>query len=191
MRFRRLELDQIPAAGRPLAERVLRVSADGLGGPFNLMLRSPAMGNRLMDLMQYFNDETTVLEPRTRRLAVLILARISNARYAWWSHSRRALNNGEFPMSVIDSLNAGRIPDDLEPRHAVAARFVVELLRPAGASDATFHMLREYLEEPEVVELITFCGTYTTVAFLLREGQVGLPADAVDTLLPVAAPFTD
>ena len=190
-RFRRLEPDDLPDGARPLAERVLRVSSDGLGGPFNLMLRSPAMGGRLMDLLQYFNDETRVLDPVCRRLAVLVLARRAGARYAWWTHSRRALKAGQLAPATIDALNRGQRPQGLAPKQAATVDFVVELTG-GGVSDATFARMRALADEAEIVELIVFCGTYTTVAFLLNEGQVGIPEGETDTLLALdRPPFAD
>jgi 4-carboxymuconolactone decarboxylase len=190
-RFSRLEMDDLPPEARPLAERVMRVSADGLGGPFNLMLRSPAMGGRLMDLLQYFNDETKVLDPVCRRLAVLVLARRAGARYAWWTHSRRALKAGQLSPETIDALNRGQRPQGLSVKQAATVDFVIELTG-GGISEPVFARLRVLASEAEIVELMVFCGTYTTVAFLLNEGQVPIPDGEADTLLTLdRPPFTD
>jgi 4-carboxymuconolactone decarboxylase len=186
-RFRRLELDDLPPEARPLAERVMRVSADGLGGPFNLMLRSPDMGDRLMDMLQYFNDETKLLDPVCRRLAVLVLARRAGARYAWWTHSRRALKAGQLTPETIDALNRGERPAGLTSKQAATVGFVVELTA-GGVSDPTFERLRSMADEAEIVELIVFCGTYTTVAFLLNEGRVPIPEGEKDALLTLDHP---
>lgn len=186
-RFQRLEMADLPADAVPLAERVMRVSADGLGGPFNLMLRSPAMGGRFMDLLQYFNDETKVLDPVCRRLAVLVLARRAGARYAWWTHSRRALKAGQLPSETIDALNRGERPHGLTGKQAATVDFVIDLTA-GGVSDATFERLRGLTSEAEIVELIVFCGTYTTVAFLLNEGEVPIPDGEIDTLMALDRP---
>jgi len=186
-RFERLDLDDLPPEAMPLARRMMLVSSDGLGGPFNLMLRSPEMGGRLMDLLHYFNDETEVLDPLCRRLAVLVLARWANARYAWWTHSRRALRAGQFAQEVIDAINRGERPEGLPAKQAATIDYVIELTG-GGVSNATFGQLRALASEAEIVELIVFCGTYTTIAFLLNEGEVRIPADEVDTLLPMKQP---
>jgi 4-carboxymuconolactone decarboxylase len=186
-RFRRLEMADLPAEAVPLAQRVMRVSADGLGGPFNLMLRSPAMGGRLMDLLQYFNDETKVLDPVCRRLAVLVLARRAGARYAWWTHSRRALKTGQLSPETLDALNRGERPQGLAEKQAATVDFVIELTG-GGVSGTAFARLRDLADEAEIVELIVFCGTYTTVAFLLNEGEVPVPAGEPDTLMTLDRP---
>ena len=187
-RFQRLEPDAFPPEAQDLVQRVTKVSADGVGGPFNLMLRSPPMARRLMALLDYFNDETEVLEPLTRRLAVLILARRASARYAWWTHRRRALAMGQFDATTVDALNRGEKPAALSPRLSAVFDFVIAMTG-TGASDSAFAALRQHLDEAEVVELIGLCGTYTTIAYLLNEGGVLLPEGETDTLLPLAAPF--
>lgn len=181
MRFRRLEVDELTGEAARLARRVMAVSGDGLGGPFNLLLRSPKMGHKMMDLLGYFNDETRTLDPRCRRLAVLVLARAAGATYAWWTHRRRALRLGEFTEVQIDAINDCRMPKDLLPKQAAVWRFVTELIG-GGTTDAAFAALRDETDEAEIVELIVLCGTYTTVAMLLREGQSRLPAGEEDTL---------
>lgn len=188
-RFRRLNPDEFPDEAGDLIEQIMRVSADGIGGPFNMMLRSPAMGRRLMALLAYFNDETKVLQPTSRRLAVLILARRVSARYAWWTHRRRALAGGEFTEAQLDALNRGIKPDDLSPRHAAVFDYVVDLALHGRTSDISLSALRDHLEEDEIVELISLCGTYTTVAYLLNEGDVGLPEGEEDTLIPLENAF--
>ena len=183
MRFSRLTPDDLDDAARVLAERVLQVSADGLGGPFNLMLRSPAMAVRLMAMLTYFNEDTQVLDPLCRRLAVLALAREAGAAYAWWTHRRRALARGEFPPAVIDAINRREVPPGLTAKQAATLAFAGEIARDGRSSDATHAALRAEMGEAEVVELIVLCGTYATVAMLLAEGEVGLPEGEVDTLI--------
>jgi ABC-type sulfate/molybdate transport systems ATPase subunit len=49
-RFIRLGLDGLGMKERALAERILAVSSVGIGGPYNLLLRSPVLGERMFDL---------------------------------------------------------------------------------------------------------------------------------------------
>jgi len=52
-RFPQLIQDQLSAAQKPLADQVMKVSSVGIGGPYNLLLRSPVLGQRLFDLFDY------------------------------------------------------------------------------------------------------------------------------------------
>ena len=190
MRFERLELAELDGKARDLGEHVMAVSADGLGGPFNLMLRSPEAGQRLMEMLSYFNDKTKVLEPDCRRLVQLVLARRANAAYAWWTHARRAIRAGQFGQDVIDALNRGEMPESLSARQNAVVRFVAELSRSARVSDGTFEEMRRFADDVEIGELVILCGVYTTVAYLLNVSEAGIPAGEVDTLLPLSDPFS-
>jgi 4-carboxymuconolactone decarboxylase len=45
-----LTMDQLNEAQKPLGEQIMKVSSVGLGGPYNPMIRSPVLGQRLYDL---------------------------------------------------------------------------------------------------------------------------------------------
>ena len=50
-RFPQLTMDQLNDKQKPLAEQVMKVSSVGIGGPYNLMLRSPVFGQKMFDLL--------------------------------------------------------------------------------------------------------------------------------------------
>ena len=59
-RFPQLTMDQLSEAQKPLGEQVMKVSSVGLGGPYNPLMRSPVLGQRLFDLFHYLRWETSV-----------------------------------------------------------------------------------------------------------------------------------
>ena len=58
-RFPQLTMDQLDAKQKPLGEQIMKVSSVGLGGPYNPMLRSPVLGQRMFDLLRYLRWETS------------------------------------------------------------------------------------------------------------------------------------
>lgn len=182
MRFELEQYDDLDGDAKPLADRVLAVSADGIGGPFNMLLKSPETGAKIVDLLDHFNGGLSQVDPLTRRLAVLILARAAGARYAWWTHQRRALRAGEFTQAQIDALNARQRPADLGDRLDAVFDYVHAIAKGTPTPDATLAALRDHLPEKAVVDLILFCGLYTTVAMILNEADVALPDGVLDTL---------
>jgi 4-carboxymuconolactone decarboxylase len=52
-RFPQLTQDQLNEQQKPLGDQVMKVSSVGIGGPYNLLLRSPVLGQRLFDLFDY------------------------------------------------------------------------------------------------------------------------------------------
>jgi 4-carboxymuconolactone decarboxylase len=59
-RFPQLTMDQLNDQQRPLAEEILKVSSVGLAGPYNPMMRSPIMGERLFQLLDYLRFKTSL-----------------------------------------------------------------------------------------------------------------------------------
>ena len=49
-RFPLLTMDQLTDQQKPLGEQIMKVSSVGLGGPYNPLLRSPVLGQRMFDL---------------------------------------------------------------------------------------------------------------------------------------------
>ena len=45
---------------RPLAEQIMKISRVGLGGPYNTLLRSPVLGQRMFDLLHYLRWNSSV-----------------------------------------------------------------------------------------------------------------------------------
>ena len=52
-RFPQLTMPQLTDAQRPLGEAIMKISAVGISGPYNPMLRSPVFGQRMFDLLDY------------------------------------------------------------------------------------------------------------------------------------------
>ncbi len=74
-RFPQLKLEQLNDQQRPFADEILKVSSIGITGPYNSMLRSPVMGQRLFNLLDYVRFNTSV--PRKlNEFAILIQARL-------------------------------------------------------------------------------------------------------------------
>ena len=52
-RFPQLTLDQLNDRQEPLARQIIEVSSVGLAGPYNPLLRSPVLGQKMFDLLYY------------------------------------------------------------------------------------------------------------------------------------------
>src|ERR1017187_7706191 len=59
-RFPQLKMEQLDDQQRPLAEEIMKVSSIGISGPYNPMLRSPVMGERMFKLLDYVRFNTSV-----------------------------------------------------------------------------------------------------------------------------------
>src|SRR3972149_6332195 len=70
-RFPQLTMQQLNDQQRPLGEQIMKVSSIGLGGPYNPLLRSPVLGQRMFDLLYYLRWNTSV-PLRLNEFAILI-----------------------------------------------------------------------------------------------------------------------
>ena len=52
-RLPQITLDQLSGPSRQLGEEIMKISSVGLAGPYNPMLRSPQMAERLFRLLDY------------------------------------------------------------------------------------------------------------------------------------------
>ncbi len=172
-RFPQLTLAQLQGETRALAEEIIKISSSGLGGPYNAMLRSPVMADRLKRLLDYLRWGTS-LPIRLNEFAILIQARLWTCQIEWHVHHRLALKAGLAP-SIAEDLRNGRRPAAMQPDEAAVYDFCMELSREHRVSDTTFRTARDVLGEQQVVDLIALSGTYVTVAMLLNASQAPLP----------------
>jgi 4-carboxymuconolactone decarboxylase len=112
-RFPQLTLEQLNTEQRSLGEEILKVSSVGLGGPYNLLLRSPALGDRMFKLLDYLRFNTS-LPRRLNELAILIQARRWTSQVEWFAHYPLAIKAG-LAESVAADLKAGRRPTNMKP----------------------------------------------------------------------------
>jgi len=180
-RFRQLKLEDTTGDQRALAERMLRETRVGLGGPWNIMLRSPEMSQGLLSLYNYFRWKTALPQPLVE-LAILTTAREWSVQFEWFAHYPLALKAGVSPAMLAD-LRVGKRPEKMKPEEAVTHDFTVELCRKHVVSDATFQKAKALLGEKNVVDLTSLVGAYISVGALLNVAEVKTTAkDGLDYL---------
>jgi 4-carboxymuconolactone decarboxylase len=172
-RFPQITLDDLDPEARKLGEQILTFSSVGLGGPYNPMLRSPVMADRLKKLLDYLRF-TSSLPLRLNEFAILIQARLWTSQVEWYAHAPLALKAG-LPASVIADLKASTRPAGMQPDEAVVYDFCMELSTKHKVSDDLFNKAKELLGEQQLVDLVAVSGTYVTVAMLLNTAQEGVP----------------
>lgn len=172
-RFRQFQLEELNDQQRPLAEEILKVSSVGIGGPYNPLLRSPLLADRIFKLLDYLRFNTTV-PLRLNEFAILIQARIWTSQVEWFAHYPIAIRAG-LSESVAADLKLGVRPASMQPDEAVVYDYCMELTTNHAVSDATFERLRNIFSERQIVDLTTVTGTYVTLAMLLNAVEQGVP----------------
>lgn len=160
-------------------------SAPGpIGGPFNVVLRSPGMGMLVQKLGEEIRFRSS-LSGKLNEMAILITARRHTAQYEWYAHHKLALQGGLDP-AIAQAIAEGRRPEALDEDEAVVYDFSTELHAHHGVSDETFDAVKRRFGERGVVDLITVNGFYSLVSFLLNVDRTPLPAGEPLPLKPLA-----
>ena len=172
-RFAQLTLEQLDDQQRPLGEKILKISSVGLGGPYNPMLRSPLMAQRMYDLLDYLRWHTSV-PTKLNEFAILIQARLWRSQVEWLAHYPLALKAG-LSDAVAADLKANRRPATMQPDEAVVYDFCTELSQRREVSDETFDRARKLLGDQGVVDLVAVSGAYVAIAMMLSAAEEGVP----------------
>jgi 4-carboxymuconolactone decarboxylase len=172
-RFPQLTMDQLDEKQRPLGEQIVKVSSIGIAGPYNPMLRSPVLGQRLFDLFHYLRWDTSV-PIRLNEFAILIIARQWRSQVEWYAHAPLAAKAGLSP-GIIAELKAGKRPSSMAEDETVVYDFVTELTAAKKVSDETFARARKVFNDRQIVDLTGVSGNYVMVAMMLAMAEETVP----------------
>ena len=155
----------------------LVMTADGgLAGPFNAFVTAPGAGRRLASLGTTLRFGTSI-ERRLSEIAIITIGARWQAEFEWWAHAPMAREHG-VAGAVVDAIGRGEDP----PFEADDERAVYAAARQLGHSgrldQETYDAAHRFLGDAGMVELVSLCGYYTLVSFLLNALVVPLPPDA-------------
>ena len=167
-RFPQLTMDQLNDQQRPLGERIMKVSSVGIGGPYNPIIRSPVLGQRLYDLFYYLRWQTSV-PTRLNEFAILIIGRQWRSQVEWFA-AKAGLS-----ADVIAELKAGNRPSKMTDDEAVVYDFVTELTTTKKVSDATYARAKTIFNDQQIVDLTALAGNYVMVAMILAMAEETVP----------------
>jgi 4-carboxymuconolactone decarboxylase len=181
-RFPLLTMDQLTDRQKPLGEQIMKVSSVALGGPYNPLLRSPVLGQRMFDLLHYLRWETSV-PLKLNEFAILIIARQWRSPVEWFAHAPLAIKVGLSP-DIVAELKTSKRPANMPPEEAAVYDFVTELTTQHTVSDETFDRAKKLLGEQQVVDLAAVAGTYIAVAMQLAMAEQSVPPGKEEPFKP-------
>src|ERR1700752_3616442 len=123
-RFSKFSMEQLNDVQKRVAERIMKVSSAGLGGPYSILLRSPVLAERYLGMTDYLRFETS-LPKRLNELAILIEARLWDAQYEWWAHYPIAMRAGLSP-EIAEEIRCGRRPSAMQQDEQIVYDVVTE-----------------------------------------------------------------
>ena len=172
-RFPQLSMDELNEAQKPLGEKIMKISSVGIGGPYNSLLRSPGLGQRLFDLFHYLRWETSV-PTRLNEFAILIIGRQWRSQVEWFAHAPIAAKAG-LKAEIIAELKEGKRPSGMADDEALVYDFVTELTTTQKVADETFARAKKLFSDQQIVDLTAVAGNYVMVAMMLAMAEQTVP----------------
>jgi 4-carboxymuconolactone decarboxylase len=175
-RFKPLTYTQLTPEQKKMADNLLAGERGGANGPFNVLMRSPELG----DLVQKVGAQVrfhSSLPPRLNEMAILITGRYWTAQYEWYSHHQLALKAGLSP-AIIQAVAEGKRPSPMQPDEEAIYNFATEMLNTKQVSDAAFKSVVDKFGERGAVDLTCVIGYYQLVSSLLNMDRYPLPDGA-------------
>lgn len=182
-RFAPLAYREMTPAQKTMFEHLINGDRRGATGPFNVLLRSPEMG----DLVQEFGSQMryhSSLPNKLNEFAIIITARHWTSHYEWWAH-RLAAQKAGLSQSIIDAVATGRRPASMQPDEAAVFDFATEILQTKQVSDPTFAAAKSAFGERGVVDLIGVISYYQLVSMALNVDRHPLPKGVDVELKPL------
>ena len=174
-------VERLPIPQREAMSEAQRIAADAIingprkaiFGPFIPLLQTPTLMERIGKTGEALRFDDTLPE-RVRELVICVVARETSNQFEWQTHAPLAIKAG-VAAEAIDSLAAGRRPQQLAVDEACAVDFIVELMRRHGVSDATFAESAACFGEPGVVELTALVGYFAMVCWIMNVARTPGP----------------
>jgi len=145
----------------------------GARGPFNALLRSPEVADRVQKVGEYIRFQSSI-PAALNEMAILITGRFWGAQYEYWAHSALARTAG-LPDPIIDAIAEDRRPATMSADERIVYDFCSELFRDRSVSDAAFEAVTDRFGEQGVIDLIAACGYYSIVSMVLNVDRHPLP----------------
>ena len=186
-RFKPLKYDEMTAEQKTMIEHLLSGERGGANGPFNILLRSPEVG----DLGQQFGGAMrfrTDLPKNVSEVIIIMTGRYWMAQYEWNSHKNAALQNGVAP-AIVDAIAAGKRPTGMPAQMEVAYNLIDELLTSHQVTDSTFKAAKDRYGEKGVFDIVGLSGWYGLVSMLLNVDRYPMPQGVPPGLQPLENPL--
>jgi 4-carboxymuconolactone decarboxylase len=175
-RFRPLQYAELTSQQKIMADDLLNGERAGGSGPFNVLMRSPEIGNAAQKLGAQVRFHSS-LPPKLNEFAIIITGRYWTSQYEWYAHKSLALKAGLKP-SIVESLAAGKRPAEMDADETMVYDFATELLNEKKVSDKNFKAVVGRFGERGAVDLTAVVGYYQLVCSILNLDGYPLPAGA-------------
>ena len=156
----------------------INAARSGGGGPYSMLLHSPAMAQHFAATEDYFRT-SSLLPDADREIIILTAAREVDAHYAWSRHEVRAHNVGIRP-EVVEALRARAPAERFAGKERLLVEFTRTLMHDHTLPDDLFERMESEFGRAKFVEAVGLLGHYMTIGTVIRLFDVR-PAEGIKT----------
>lgn len=176
--------DTVPPQFRDAFDQAVeRIGGPAAGGPWPVVLNSPELALRRIQLADYLRKECTYSK-KIQELAILIAVRAMDCRYAWNAHAASASREG-LSDALVDAIRDKTPLPSMTPEEKALVDYGQEFYSTHKVSQSTFQAALGQFGAQHLVELTMLMGHYAQTSFILNAFDVTLPEQSAEPPLPV------
>ena len=145
-----------------------------VGGPYYAYIRLPKLFEAAQNLRGTMGSGP--LSRREQQIVNLVVARHWNARYPWHAQVAASLRAG-LEQSVIDAINARKVPNLPDAREKTCHTVPGEILANRSLSDATYAAAEKTMGLESLVALVATTGSFSMTCITAGTFQIDPPAN--------------
>jgi 4-carboxymuconolactone decarboxylase len=149
-------------------------SGGPVGGPYYAYIRLPKLFEAAQNLRATMSSGP--LSRREQQIVNLTVARHWGAKYPWFAQVRASLAAG-IDQTVIDMINARKVPNLPDARERTCFTVASELLAKKGLSDATYAAAEKTMGLESLVALVATTGSFSMTCMTAATFGIDPPAD--------------
>ena len=164
-------------------QAVAKIGGQLGGGPWPVVINSPELALRRINLADYLRKETT-FSKKIQELAILIAVRAMDCQYAWNAHAATARREG-LDDGIVDAIRDRTTLPPMSPEEEALVNYGTEFYTTHKVSQATFQKALDQFGAQQLVELTSLMGHYAQTSFILNAFEINPPEQRTEPLLPV------
>jgi 4-carboxymuconolactone decarboxylase len=145
-------------------------------GPFSMLLHSPKLAQRMLNLGNFFRSNDSVVAPKDRSLAILVAAREREGAYVWAAQVGAARRAG-VREEAIDVIRAKGDPAKLPADERDIVAYAQQLVQKNRIDQTTFDALKRTHDVQWLVELTAAATYYGALSGIVSAFEVPAPPD--------------
>ena len=166
-----LDRENLPESAQQIYDRIAKTRGSiepgtPMPNSFRALLNSPLAAEAVGALGEYLRFNTS-LDPITREIAIISVARQTNNDYEWAHHEPIARQVGVSELA-IEAIRTGRAPMGMPAKEGIFSQVAKELVNNGTLTDRTYQGVEHLLGPQGTVDLVVLIGYYAMLSSALN-----------------------